>query len=771
MILRRTLHWLALALTLLLWSAASTAPGSAHAALIASDPADGVVLDDAPGQVVLTFNEPVSATSLRLIDTKGSSEVLEGATQGNDILVPIPAELSDGTHLLSWRVISGDGHPVAGTVLFSIGAPTGEIVAPSDPLVRPALWIARVALYLGLFLGAAGSFFLAWIGSTPGARRVVRGLVVAGLVASPFALGLQGLDVIGSGLGSFFDGDAWRAAWDTTYSRTIVVAVLALLAGLAATFAPPAAMRVLATIALGSIGMALALSGHASSAPPQSLSSAAVALHTVGVAFWAGSLLPLLLLVRSRKAQAEVALERFSAAIPYAIVPLIGAGLILVYVQLEHVSDLWTTAYGRVLGFKLLAVIGLFVLAAINRLRLTARARLFKPNGMKAMAGSITAEIALVFVVLGLVALWRYTPPPRSVFAVANTTIEARLANDRAAAEVRVAPGRVGPVSLTATVTDPAGQKLAAKEVTVRVANPEAGIEAIERDAVLGDDGAWRVSDLSLPVGGDWTLSLDVLITDFEETTLAGTIAVPRMTASQAFAEAAAGAGDPGDGHGHTHTDLSALAIDVTDPLQVVDAGPMPPAIAMTVASTADEGLDLRFDLRNFAYGLPGEAEVHMPGRGHVHLYVNGRYVDQPEGDTYHLAPMPDGAYEIDVALSALDHRSYVANGELIAARTAVRVAAGSPIVAPTHVFDVDLPAVLSADQARTERVRVGDTVAINWRSEVPQVLHLHGYDIESSLSPSSPITMLFNANIPGRFPVESHDANATAVFYLEVFP
>ncbi len=32
--------------------------------------------------------------------------------------------LPDGTHVLSWRVISADGHPVGGSLIFSIGAPS-----------------------------------------------------------------------------------------------------------------------------------------------------------------------------------------------------------------------------------------------------------------------------------------------------------------------------------------------------------------------------------------------------------------------------------------------------------------------------------------------------------------------------------------------------------------------------------------------------------------------------------------------------------------------
>ena len=42
------------------------------------------------------------------------------------MLEAAPREWRRGTHVLSWRVISADGHPVGGSVMFSVGAPSTQ---------------------------------------------------------------------------------------------------------------------------------------------------------------------------------------------------------------------------------------------------------------------------------------------------------------------------------------------------------------------------------------------------------------------------------------------------------------------------------------------------------------------------------------------------------------------------------------------------------------------------------------------------------------------
>jgi len=73
-----------------------------------------------------------------------------------------------------------------------------------------------------------------------------------------------------------------------------------------------------------------------------------------------------------------------------------------------------------------------------------------------------------------------------------------------------------------------------------------------------------------------------------------------------------------------------------------------------------------------------------------------------------------------------------------------------------------------------TVRVTKGDKVELRWSSDKPIALHLHGYDIEVSVSPQSPAAMAFVAKIAGRFPVSEHrhgGGHERAVLYLEVHP
>src|SRR5207249_4829837 len=112
-----------------------------------------------------TFNEPVSPLAIRLFGPGGAPIALGAPTADNATVTIATPALQQGTHLLSWRVISADGHPVGGSLIFSVGAPSAQPPAPSlsDPAVRTALWVAKLVIYLGLFIGIGGAFFRAWI--------------------------------------------------------------------------------------------------------------------------------------------------------------------------------------------------------------------------------------------------------------------------------------------------------------------------------------------------------------------------------------------------------------------------------------------------------------------------------------------------------------------------------------------------------------------------------------------------------------------------------
>ena len=95
----------------------------AHASLVRAEPADGAVLAQPPAVLKLIFNEPVSPLVMRLIGPSG--EVITPAVAAENSTVTLtPPPLRQGTHVLSWRVVSADGHPVGGALVFSVGAPS-----------------------------------------------------------------------------------------------------------------------------------------------------------------------------------------------------------------------------------------------------------------------------------------------------------------------------------------------------------------------------------------------------------------------------------------------------------------------------------------------------------------------------------------------------------------------------------------------------------------------------------------------------------------------
>jgi copper transport protein len=95
-----------------------------------------------------------------------------------------PPGLGPGGHVVSWRVVSGDGHPIGGSVVFSVGAggpaPTVADSAGTDQPLRIAVVALRALVYAGLFVGIGGLFFAAFIATPPAAAMRTMAFALAG---------------------------------------------------------------------------------------------------------------------------------------------------------------------------------------------------------------------------------------------------------------------------------------------------------------------------------------------------------------------------------------------------------------------------------------------------------------------------------------------------------------------------------------------------------------------------------------------------------------
>ncbi|BAB50240.1 mll3323 [Mesorhizobium japonicum MAFF 303099] len=509
-----------LAVLMALMVMASTSPAVAHAALIKTDPADGAVLAQAPAQFSLTFSEPVSPLVLTLVKPDGTPVALTSFRLTDQTLeIDNPQALKSGTHVLSWRVISADGHPVGGSLLFSIGAPTEPPVVSEavDWPLRSSIWIGKVFLYIGLFLGVGGAFALAWLaGNGRVGQRFVTAAILCGLVAAPLSLGFQGLDALGAPLSHLAQPVIWRTGLGTSFGWTVLVALTALGLALLSLAGPRVLARPLALAGLAGVGVALAASGHASAAEPQWLTRPLVFVHGIGIAFWAGALVPLGFALKRQAAGAVAFLRRFSSAILPVVAVLAAAGVVIAVIQVQTTSALVGTAYGRLLLVKLALLVFLFTLAAVNRWKLTASAEAGATEVQRRLTRSIGVEILIVLAIFGVAAGWRFTPPPRALAIAAAQPVSVHIHALEAMADLSITPGHAGPVAASMIIMTGDFGPLDAKEVTLVLSKPDSGIEPLKRAATKPGDGSWRVDNLVIPVPGRWTVRIDILVSDFK---------------------------------------------------------------------------------------------------------------------------------------------------------------------------------------------------------------------------------------------------------------
>jgi copper transport protein len=433
-------------LVVLLAGLALAPPAWSHASLLRAEPADGAMLADPPATLKLTFNEPVSPLVLRLTGPGG--EMLTPSVSGGSSTVTVtPPPMRRGTYVLGWRVASADGHPIGGAVVFSIGAPTGSPAVrdqDTDPTVDTAIWAGRVMIYLGLFIGIGGVAFIGLIAEKRplpgGTERWITAAMAVGWLASVLSLSLQGLDALALPLGQFWRPNVWMSGLTTSYGWTALTAAAALLIGLAAMrTAKPWLSELLAFAALAGAGLALSASGHASTAEPQLFVRPAVFLHSVCIAFWVGSLVPLAAIVRDGT-RGDSEFLGFSRIIPIPLAVLIATGAYLAWIQLDRPEALWTTSYGEILSAKLLGVLALLGLAAANRYFLVPQLQARQPAAARPLAASIAIESAIALALLGTVALWRFTPPPRTLIAAEHASVHVH--RGRVMVEMGVEPVR-----------------------------------------------------------------------------------------------------------------------------------------------------------------------------------------------------------------------------------------------------------------------------------------------------------------------------------------
>jgi copper transport protein len=396
---RRSLAMSALALLLVgVWGT----PAFAHAVLQGTVPGAGATVQRSPNAVTLTFNEHVEASlgAIRAFDSR-AQRIDTGSPKhpGGDaskVSVSLP-KLSDGTYVVTWRVISADSHPVRGAFTFTVGtsattAKQAQGLAArlltdegGSATVGVLFAIMRFGAFAGMAILIGAVAFLAYVWRSGRGQRRARILVWSAwgtaLGCTLLGFGLQGPYAAALDVNKVIDPNLWSDVWGTRFGHVYLGRVLLLLVAipLLRMLLPrrgPVVEHPLPKWWIGVtavMGVALAaspgLAGHASTGPLVPLAQISDTLHVFGVGIWLGGLVMLFaaLMPLADEATLRDVVPRYSQFALVSMGVIVVTGTFQAFRQIDRVSAILDTDYGRLLLIKVSVFLALMVVAAVSR--------------------------------------------------------------------------------------------------------------------------------------------------------------------------------------------------------------------------------------------------------------------------------------------------------------------------------------------------------------------------------------------------------------------
>ena len=425
-------------------------PAWAHTRLLRSEPDSGSRVAS-PRFIRLWFSERIEFrfTAITLRDQQGKTFPVLGpdAEAGDPLKIsfPIVNALPPGKYSVEWRTVSTDGHPAHGRFSFTVigatsttsGPPaTGGSQSPAASTTPQSAQNEASASSFGNSLSRAVSFagILLVVGvivfnllvvarsnriAADSALRMESRAAVVGVSASM-------LTIISAFARVLFETRMMRAmpgmemttmpsvmnsAWGQAIGLQIVAAAVALI-GFSIAIRRARGAWLVVSLAGVVLAATPALSGHAAAA--SHLSALLIItdfLHVLGASSWLGSLacvvfigIPILVRAGGEDWWQSVAMlvNTFSPVALASATIVVLSGVIAAWVHLEHISSLWSTAYGKVLLLKLALVLVTILIGAYNFRRV--QPALVHEEGTARLRRSTAMELttgALIIIVTG----------------------------------------------------------------------------------------------------------------------------------------------------------------------------------------------------------------------------------------------------------------------------------------------------------------------------------------------------------------------------------
>lgn len=535
------------------------APASAHATVVTSSPADGSRLKSAPKSVTIVFDESVGLGGvgyLHVTDQNGKRVDAGAAFHPNGDATKVTDTLRSGlgnsTYTASFRVVSADSHPVAGTIRFVVGTgplARGSVTATSSNAVTGDLFdVARWLSFAGLaLLGGAWIVFTVWPSGRdePRARRLLwigwgaatLGSLVELVLQGPYTAGDSPLDVAKIALLS----STLHTDYGQLHSaRLVLLGIVALVfaRSLADGVRPAKWEAALAVVAIA-IAWTFSAAGHAGTTPPSGISIPLDTLHLLAMAAWIGALVLTVGALLPRRDPDEIrTVMPVVSRVAFASVSVLAVtGTYAAWRGIGTVHAVLTTTYGLLVVGKVVLFVGLLALGNLSRKLVRTRTVAYALDdtalaeapadesdddlATERLRRSVLVEAGIGFVVLALTAVLVAQPRGKEALAAQYrepVSASASLGGGRTVT-VTADPGTHGqvnlsielsggpePTKLTATVTQPVVQ---IGPLPVTLTRESAGV--YDSSVVLPVAGAWRV-DLVVTTSAFDAVTTDVTL-------------------------------------------------------------------------------------------------------------------------------------------------------------------------------------------------------------------------------------------------------------------
>jgi copper transport protein len=541
-----------LALAFLMLFGLTVVPVLAHALLVRSIPEANAVLDRAPAQVELFFSETVDPafSTIKVLDANGQP-VDNGDTQVDPVdathLIVSLRSLPDGIYTVSWKALSAtDGHVTLGSFPFAIGNVDTSALADAAQVSKQIKLsigevVAKWLLYLSAMAIVGNVLFSAVVWqparraaqidrdeAQPPWQRLSNLALIGLLIASIIGLLVQAGQASGTEIAVPWDVAMNGVLFATRYG-TLWIARLILTLALIGLLLRNAMQLQTSRREQGLIfGVALllllsiSLNGHAAGEPQPTLPVAADVIHLLAASVWVGGLMSFVLGVWSIRRIDPITRTRFTAQlIPrfsvLALISVTALGLTGVYSAVQQIGTLdalWDTLYGRALIVKLLIVLSMIGLGAINLLIVTPRIKqaAADPTSTPRLADRfrriVTGEVMLGIVLLLSVGVFTSLPPARS--AVSTSDLDAATDVDDLHIALDIAPGRVGINTFAVNVTSNGQAVDNAKTVEARFTSANSNVAPSQAQLIGQGGGAYAIKGAYLSLPDTWQVQVVV---------------------------------------------------------------------------------------------------------------------------------------------------------------------------------------------------------------------------------------------------------------------